>query len=105
MSASFDVIFSPEAEAELLAIYSYISDVASPRVAKSFTDSIVDCCEALKTFPERGSKRDDLRPGLRLLGFRRRVTIAFVCDARQVIVVGIFYGGRDVESRFDDHDP
>jgi hypothetical protein len=46
-------------------------------------------------FPERGRRRDDLRPGLRIIGFGRRVTIAFhVAD----------YAGRDLRRAFRDPD-
>ena len=42
--------------------------------------------------------RDDLLPRLRTVGFRRRVTIAFVVEPAQVLVVGIAYGGQDFEA-------
>jgi hypothetical protein len=46
-----------------------------PTVADRFTGAIVDYFEKLETFPQRGTRRDDLRPGPRTIGFRRRVTI------------------------------
>lgn len=46
----------------------------------------------------RGTRRDDIRPGLRTVGFERRATIAFKVLAREVVIVRIFYGGRDFES-------
>ncbi|CAA9495642.1 MAG: hypothetical protein AVDCRST_MAG91-787 [uncultured Sphingomonadaceae bacterium] len=70
------VIFSPEAEAQLLGLHRYIAGDASPEIATRFTDAIVARCEALDVFPDRGTPKDDLRPGLRTLAFRRRVTIA-----------------------------
>ncbi|MGB5087418.1 MAG: type II toxin-antitoxin system RelE/ParE family toxin [Methylocystis silviterrae] len=54
--------------------------------------------EKLETFPERGTRRDDLRPGLRTIGFRRRVTIAFAVETDAVTIIGIFYGGQDLEA-------
>jgi plasmid stabilization system protein ParE len=51
-------------------------------------------------FPQRGARRDDLRPGLRSTGFRRRVTIAFHLNAGTVVIDRVFYGGRDVEGFF-----
>jgi toxin ParE1/3/4 len=38
-----------------------------------------------------------LRPGLRTIGFRRRVTIAFAVEAEVVTIIGVFYGGQDFE--------
>ena len=45
--------------------------------AERFTDRIIAHCLGLATFPERGTRRDDLRPGLRITTWRRRVVIAF----------------------------
>jgi toxin ParE1/3/4 len=41
-------------------------------------------------------------PGLRVTGFERRVTIAFIVTADAVLVEGIFDGGRDFEAEFRD---
>ncbi len=95
---SYRVIFSPEAEAQLVAIYRRISGKTAPTIADRFTGSIIDYCEKLETFPHRGTRRDDLRPGLRTIGFRRRVTIAFAVEADAVTIIGIFYGGQDFEA-------
>ena len=65
---------------------------------RDFTGAIVDYCEKLETFPHRGTRRDDLRPGLRTIGFRRRVMIAFAVEADAVTIIGIFYGGQDFEA-------
>jgi toxin ParE1/3/4 len=55
-------------------------------------------CMALAEFPERGTRRDDIAPGLRILGFERRVTIAFRMLRTRVEIVTIAYGGRDFET-------
>jgi toxin ParE1/3/4 len=54
------------------------------------------------TFPNRGTRRDDLRPSLRVIGFERRVTIAFHVSASAVTIDRIFYGGRDWEGHFNE---
>jgi toxin ParE1/3/4 len=46
-------------------------------------------------FPKRGARRDDLRPGLRILGFERRAAIALQATAETVVILRILYGGRD----------
>ncbi|HEY8063523.1 MAG TPA: type II toxin-antitoxin system RelE/ParE family toxin [Methylosinus sp.] len=96
--ASHRVIFAPEAEAQLVAIYRWIAERSSPTVAERFTGAIVDYCEKLQSFPERGTCRDDLRPGLRTIGFRRRVTLAFAVEAGVVTILGVFYGGQDFDA-------
>ena len=52
----------------------------------------------LATLPRRGTRRDDIVPGLRTIGFERRVTIAFRVLANVVEIVTIAYAGRDFES-------
>ena len=60
-------------------------------IAADFTD-----------FPQRGTLRDDLAPGLRVIGFDRRVTIAFHTGPDKVTIDRILYAGRDLASLFDD---
>jgi hypothetical protein len=42
--------------------------------------------------------RDDIRPGLRVIGCRKWVVIAFAVMGQTVMVLGVYYGGRDYES-------
>lgn len=51
----------------------------------------------LRTFPEKGTRRDDIRRGLRTMGFERRATIVFQVRKTDVVIVRIFYGGQDYE--------
>jgi toxin ParE1/3/4 len=57
---------------------------------------------ALTTFPERGIVRDDLLPGLRIIGFERRASIAFIVEAETVRILRIFYSGRDFPREWTD---
>ena len=51
---SYDVVFAPEAEAQLIALYRYIAREASPEIAERYTTAIVEFCEGLDSFPNRG---------------------------------------------------
>jgi toxin ParE1/3/4 len=95
-----EVKFSPEARGDLYRLYDYISVDAGPERAKRFADQIVDACRKLDLFPERGVRRDDLRPGLRVTTFRRRVSIAYQVGMDSVVIVRISYGGRDFGALF-----
>jgi toxin ParE1/3/4 len=95
---SHTLVVSPKVRAQLDDLYDYIAMAASPTTALRFTDAILDRMEALRDFPNVGARRDDFLPGLRTMGFRRRVTIAFVVEPSEVLVVGIFYGGQDFEA-------
>lgn len=90
------VVFHPAAESELESLYDHIAERASPSVAWNFIAGIRDQCLGLSTFPQRGTERSEIAPGLRIIGYRRVVSIAFVMEGRRVLILGIFYGGRDI---------
>ena len=94
---SHRITFRPRAERDLLGLYEYIANETSIERAASFVDRIEEACLSLQTFPERGTRRDDIRPGLRVMGFERRVTILFQVRRYEVIIVRILYAGQDYE--------
>lgn len=55
-------------------------------------------CKAFSHASERGQLRNDIRPNLRIIGFERRVAIAFTVDAERVTILRIFYGGKSWEA-------
>ena len=99
---SYRVIFTPEAEEQLAALYHYITHAASPDIAARYTESIVSYCENMHTFPLRGNKRDDVRLGLRITNYKKRVVIAFDVTTDQVSIIGVFYGGQDFKTILQD---
>ncbi|MER9327567.1 type II toxin-antitoxin system RelE/ParE family toxin [Mesorhizobium sp. M0152] len=92
------VRFTPEALNQLDELEGHIAEAGSPAVAARYVDAIVDYCENLGTFPHRGTRRDDIRPRLRMLGYRHRVTIAFEVAEKTVNIIGVYYGGQDYEA-------
>ncbi len=96
----YTVIFTPEAEEQLVALYRYIATAASPNIADRYTRAIVSYCEGLNTFPHRGTCRDDIRQGLRVSNYKGRTVIAYDVTADLVSIIGVFYGGQDYETLF-----
>lgn len=94
----YTVIFTPEAQEQLLLLYRYIATAGAPETAERYVSSIITYCESLQNFPLRGTRRDDVRPGLRITNYKKRVVIAFAVEAVQVSIIGIFYGGQDYET-------
>ena len=94
----YRVVFRREAIQQLEELYDHIADAGSPENAARYTAAIITYCEGLTDFPHRGSARDDIRPGLRTVGYKRRVVIAFAVLDDTVAILGIFYGGRDYEA-------
>lgn len=91
------VVFSPEARDDLFALYDHIAAEAGPARALAYIGRIETACRRLEMFPERGQSRDDLRPGLRVIGFERRAVIALHVDTERVTILRILHGGRDVD--------
>ncbi|MBZ2206476.1 type II toxin-antitoxin system RelE/ParE family toxin [Massilia soli] len=98
--SSYRVVFTPEAEEHLAELYQYISDRSTPDAAFRFTMAIVSYSAALDEFPHRGVRRDDIRPGLRIVNYRKNTAIAIAVDDADscVTIVGVFYGGRNYEA-------
>ncbi|NGN41052.1 type II toxin-antitoxin system RelE/ParE family toxin [Mesorhizobium sp. CGMCC 1.15528] len=95
-----NVIFAPEARHDLFQIYEWVAVATSPIVALDYIERIESWCLAFDLAGERGRKRDDIRPGIRITGFERRMTIAFTVTSEQVTILRLFYGGQDWESEF-----
>lgn len=52
----------------------------------------------MDTFPKRGTVRDDVLPGLRVIGYRRQASIAFVVTGTDVIILRVLRRGQDVNA-------
>lgn len=46
---------------------------------------------------ERGTARDDISDGLRIVGFEKRVIMALRMEFGVVVIMRVFYGGQDWE--------
>lgn len=98
----FSVRFSDDASDQIRELRKYIAAEAGSDIAKRFVDGIITQCGKLETFPLRGTPRDDLRPGIRTITCRRRTVIAYLVEGEIVLIIGLFYGGRDYEAAFRD---
>ncbi|QND62446.1 type II toxin-antitoxin system RelE/ParE family toxin [Mesorhizobium loti] len=92
----YQIVFHPKAETELEQLYDDIAGRASPAIAWNFIAGIRDHCVGLSTFPQRDTERVEIMPGLRIVGYRRAVSIAFAVEGERVLILGIFYAGRNI---------
>ena len=90
----YPVRLTDRAEADLRDIHTYLTNVASPQTARGYVDRIISFLDGLEQFPLRGSVHAEMRAGLRVIGFERRVSIAFVVSGDVVVILRILYGGR-----------
>lgn len=100
---TYRVTFSELARRQLFEIYDYIAEHADPVTALRYVERIEAYCRGFSTIAERGTLREDLRPGLRLVGFERRATIAIAVTGDQVVILQILYGGRNVDELLNDN--
>lgn len=91
-----EVVFAPETQIDLLDLYDMVAEGGGGERALADVERIQAACLWLAVFPERGTRRNDVRPGLRVLGFERRVAIAFHVGAGRVTIDRVLYGGRDL---------
>lgn len=97
---AYRIEFAPEARDDLRELYLYIERQTGADRAIAYIERIERFCLAFADFPERGSRRDDLFPGLRLVGFERRISIAFGVRPGTVTFYRFLYGGRDLAAAF-----
>ena len=92
------VIFSPQAEEELLEIAFYIAQ-DNPEAALSFLERIERICAVIAASPEIGRLREELAPNLR--GFLVEQYVVFYVPTQGGIeVVRVLHGARDLPSLF-----
>jgi toxin ParE1/3/4 len=90
------VVYSKRAEADFVSIFRYIALKSGYERAQAYTARIRAFCLSLETFPERGESWQQVASGLRVVGFERRVSIAFRVAKDRVTIVRVLYGGRDL---------
>ncbi len=94
------VVFTPEARNDLFEIYDWIAAKAGSQIAISYIERIETYCLGFELASERGHRCDEISHGLRIVGFERRVTIAFAVDDDRVTILRLFYGGQSWEDKF-----
>jgi len=93
--------YSPQAQRHLTDLYDWIAHESGfPDRAEAYVTALMDRCDALADFPMVGRARDDIRPGLRTIGFRRRAVIAFAITDEMIEIIGVYYGGPGATTEF-----
>lgn len=95
---TYKVSFSARAEQQLDDLLELIASQSGLERAEKFVGSIVAYCLGFNIFPERGTRRDDVRPGMRIVGFRRLASIVFTVEDDNVVFLSIYYGGQDFDA-------
>lgn len=89
------VVFAPEVEGQMAALFARMAAASSPSIAERFGEAVLAWCEALPTALSAGVRRNDVRSGLRLSHFRGRVAVAYVAGPDLLTIVGVYYAPRE----------
>lgn len=97
----YRIRFHPLVARDLDAIAQWIIEYAGPDAAQRKLDEIEAEISSLKTTLHKGSRRDEIVPGLRAIPASRKAVIAFVVDADvgQCADLRLNYGGADLVRR------
>ncbi len=91
------VVLSRTALSDLTKIGRWIAEAGAPQTARRYVQRIktrlaglAEAARAGRTFEADGSE-------LRVIGFERRIMIAYRVEETRIIVTRVFYGGQDWE--------
>ena len=94
---SFTVRFGEAAEEDIAELLEYLVPHAGEHVARGYLERLIGCCAKFETFPARGTAREDISPGLRIVGYHRKATIAFRIKGDIVTILRIYRSGRNLD--------
>jgi toxin ParE1/3/4 len=86
---TYGIVLSEHAIEDLDDLHIWIAGEAGSAIADGYLDRVEARIAALSEFPNRGTSRNDLAPGLRTLSFERRLVIAYRIDDRTVLVLRV----------------
>jgi plasmid stabilization system protein ParE len=89
------VVLSRTALNDLAKIGRWIGEAGAPQTGKRYVARIRQRLARLGDAPEVGRPYGFHDPGLRVVGYERRIMIAYRVEKTRIIVVRIFYGGQD----------
>lgn len=93
-----EVVYSPEVEDDLNELFDFIAMRSNDQIALNYISRIEAFCEGLDLAPERGTLRNDIREGLRIVGFERRGVVAFTVEEDRVVILRFFSGRQNWET-------
>lgn len=100
-----DVHLSNDAEHDLRSIYFSLLDyTGSGEIAIGFIRRIRAKCRDIGDAPGASRTRNDLLEGLRVASFERKAMIAYRVEAYTVVILNIFWAGRDYEAFYSSDD-
>jgi toxin ParE1/3/4 len=72
-----------------------IATEASVEIATAYLENLEDFLLGFDLASERGTLQGHIRKGLRTVGYRGRMTVAFEVEAKSVTILRVFWGGQN----------
>ena len=93
----YSIRFHPLVSEDLDWIAEWISDYAGASSAAAKLDEIEATIRSLALTPHKGSRRDEIAPGIRAIPAGRKGVVVFAVDddLREVLIYAVSYGGAD----------
>jgi toxin ParE1/3/4 len=92
------IVYSPEARADLAAIAAYLAEHASETVAERFLDRLRLGIENMATIPGSRPLVPELGPDLRRLVVGHYL-IFYRFDDETIFIIRVLHGARDITAR------
>jgi toxin ParE1/3/4 len=96
---SYRIVYLPDAVADLDKLYSDITLAADAKTADDFFEGVIAFIRALEPFPARGTVSESRIPGLRIIGYRRRISVAFSILGDDIVILGVFRRGQNISNQ------
>ena len=97
------VVITDEALRDVRNIRAWIVAEGAPQAARAYVRRIPNFIVSMNIASERGQRRDDLAPGLRLVSFES-VMIATRVDDTSIVILRVFHGGQDWQTALQEPD-
>lgn len=98
------LVLSRRAEADLRAIWLYSFTTWGEAQADRYLDELEVRLKACQAAPERGQRRDELRPGYWSLLVRRHVAF-YTFDDTEVRIQRVLHGSMDPDMHIEEDEP
>ena len=96
-----ELLLTNQAEADLRGIWAYSTETWGERQADRYLDSLASTMLRCGDAPERGKRRNDIRPGV-WLALAERHVIFYRFDETQVVLQRVLHGAMDPTLHVDD---
>ncbi|MEZ2347094.1 type II toxin-antitoxin system RelE/ParE family toxin [Terriglobus sp. RCC_193] len=101
----YSVEFSRRADSQLEKLYRFLLQKTDERIVLRYMEDLVSFCMELSRFPHRGNIYAELGEDVRVIGFRRSVSVQFRVRETRVQVLNIAYRGEDYAAFFEKNRP